>query len=359
MNFEFTKEQEMIRQMVRDFANDVIAPRAIEIDRDAKFPKDIFDQMGELGLLGLPIPEEYGGAGADTISYALAVEEIGRVCGSTGLSYAAAVSLGASPINMFGTETQKKTYLQPLAEGRALAAFGLTEPNAGSDAGGTKTTAVLEGDQYVINGEKCFITNASFAETLIVTAVTGKNEKGRNVISAFIVPTNTKGVTITSNYDKMGVRGSDTAEIVLEDVRIPKENLLGDKEAGFKQFLKTLDGGRISIGALGVGIAQAALDRALAYAKERTQFGKPIASFQAIQFKLADMAMEVELARNMVLKAAWLKDNEKAFSKEAAFAKLFATETAVRSADEAIQIHGGYGYMREYEVERYLQIGRA
>ncbi|MEI3609214.1 MULTISPECIES: acyl-CoA dehydrogenase family protein [unclassified Pseudogracilibacillus] len=355
MNFEFTKEQEMIRQMVRDFANDVIAPRAIEIDRDAKFPKDIFDQMGELGLLGLPIPEEYGGAGADTISYALAVEEIGRVCGSTGLSYAAAVSLGASPINMFGTETQKKTYLQPLAEGRALASFGLTEPNAGSDAGGTKTTAVLEGDQYVINGEKCFITNASFAETLIVTAVTGKNEKGRNVISAFIVPTNTKGVTITSNYDKMGVRGSDTAEIVLEDVRIPKENLLGDKEAGFKQFLKTLDGGRISIGALGVGIAQAALDRALAYAKERTQFGKPISSFQAIQFKLANMAMEVELARNMVIKAAWLKDRGKAFSKEAAYAKLFATETAVRSADEAIQIHGGYGYMREYEVERLLR----
>jgi len=355
MNFEFTKEQEMIRQMVRDFANDVIAPRAIEIDRDAKFPKDIFDQMGELGLLGLPIPEEYGGAGADTISYALAVEEIGRVCGSTGLSYAAAVSLGASPINMFGTETQKKTYLQPLAEGRALASFGLTEPNAGSDAGGTKTTAVLEGDQYVINGEKCFITNASFAETLIVTAVTGKNEKGRNVISAFIVPTNTKGVTITSNYDKMGVRGSDTAEIVLEDVRIPKENLLGDKEAGFKQFLKTLDGGRISIGALGVGIAQAALDRALAYAKERTQFGKPISSFQAIQFKLANMAMEVELARNMVIKAAWLKDQGKAFSKEAAYAKLFATETAVRSADEAIQIHGGYGYMREYEVERLLR----
>ncbi|HIV75099.1 MAG TPA: acyl-CoA dehydrogenase family protein [Candidatus Pseudogracilibacillus intestinigallinarum] len=355
MNFEFTKEQEMIRQMVRDFANDVIAPRAIEIDRDAKFPKDIFDQMGELGLLGLPIPEEYGGADADTISYALAVEEIGRVCGSTGLSYAAAVSLGASPINMFGTETQKKTYLQPLAEGRALASFGLTEPNAGSDAGGTKTTAVLEGDQYVINGEKCFITNASFAETLIVTAVTGKNEKGRNVISAFIVPTNTKGVTITSNYDKMGVRGSDTAEIVLEDVRIPKENLLGDKEAGFKQFLKTLDGGRISIGALGVGIAQAALDRALAYAKERTQFGKPISSFQAIQFKLANMAMEVELARNMVIKAAWLKDRGKAFSKEAAYAKLFATETAVRSADEAIQIHGGYGYMREYEVERLLR----
>src|SRR5699024_823436 len=355
MNFELTKEQKMIRQMVREFANDVIQPRAIEIDTKAAFPKDIFDQMGELGLLGLPFSEEYGGSGADTISYALAVEEIGRVCGSTGLSYAAAVSLGASPINMFGTEEQKEKFLRPLAEGQALGSFGLTEPNAGSDAGGTKTTAVLEGDEYVINGEKCFITNASFAETLIITAVTGKNENGRNIISAIIVPTDTPGVTITSDYDKMGVRGSDTAEIVLDNVRVPKENLLGDEKAGFKQFLTTLDGGRISIGALGVGIAQASLDKALAYAKERTQFGKPISSFQAIQFKLANMAMEVELSRNMVHKAAWLKDQGKPFSKEAAYAKLFATETAMRAADEAIQIHGGYGYMREYEVERYLR----
>lgn len=355
MNFELTKEQEMIRKMVRDFAERVIQPRAIEIDKEAKFPLDIFKQMGELGMMGIPFPEEYGGSGGDTIAYALAVEEIGRVCGSTGLSYAAAVSLGASPIYMFGTEEQKREYLEPLAKGEALGAFGLTEPNAGSDAGGTKTTAVLEGDDFVINGEKCFITNASYAKTLIITAVTGKNERGRNIISAIIVPTNTKGVTITSNYDKMGVRGSNTAEIVLEDVRVPKSNLLGDPEAGFKQFLTTLDGGRISIGALGVGIAQASLDKALQYAKERTQFGKPISSFQAIQFKLADMAMEIELARTMVLKAAWLKDNQKPFSKEAAYAKLFATETAVRAADEAIQIHGGYGYMREYEVERYLR----
>lgn len=355
MDFSFTKEQEMIRDMVRDFANNVIKPRAIEIDKKAEFPKDIFDQMGELGLLGLPFPEEYGGSNADTISYALAVEEIGRVCGSTGLSYAAAVSLGASPINMFGTEKQKELFLTPLAEGKALGAFGLTEPNAGSDAGGTKTTAVEDGDEFVINGEKCFITNASYAKTIIITAVTGKREDGRNIISAIIVPTDTEGVKITSNYDKMGVRGSDTAEVVLENVRVPKENLLGDPQAGFKQFLSTLDGGRISIGALGVGIAQAALDKSLAYARERKQFGKSISSFQAIQFKLADMAMEVELARNMVLKAAWLKDQGKPFSKEAAFAKLFATETAVRAADQAIQIHGGYGYMREYEVERYLR----
>lgn len=345
----------MVKKMVRDFAEEVIRPRAIEIDKLAEFPEDIFKQMGELGLLGIPFPEEYGGAGGDTISYALAVEEIGRVCGSTGLSYAAAVSLGASPLYAYGTEKQKEEYLKPLAEGKALGSFGLTEPNAGSDAGGTETTAVLDGEHYVINGEKCFITNASFAKIIIVTAVTGKNPKGKKLISSIIVPTETEGVTIKSAYDKMGVRGSDTAEVVLDNVVVPKENLLGEEHKGFQQFLSTLDGGRISIGALGVGIAQAALDKALSYAKERKQFGRPISKFQAIQFKLADMAMEVELARNMVLKAAWLKDQGKPFGKEAAFAKLFASETAVRSADQAIQIHGGYGYMREYEVERYLR----
>lgn len=355
MDFELTKEQQMVRSMVREFAEEVIRPRALEIDKEAKFPEDIFKQMGELGLLGIPFPEEYGGSGGDTLSYAIAVEEIGRVCGSTGLSYAAAVSLGASPFYYFGTEEQKQTYLTPLAEGKALASFGLTEPNAGSDAGGTKTTAVLDGDEYVINGEKCFITNASYAKTLIITAVTGKDSKGKNAITAFIVPTDTEGVTITSNYDKMGVRGSNTAEIVLENVRVPKENILGEKDKGFKQFLYTLDGGRISIGALGLGIAQASLDKALQYSKERKQFGQSISKFQAIQFKLADMAMEVELARNMVYKAAWLKDKGKAFKKEAAFAKLYATETAFRAANQAIQIHGGYGYMREYEVERYLR----
>lgn len=355
MNFELTKEQLMIKKMVKDFADEVIQPRAIEIDEEAAFPVDIFEQMGKLGLLGIPFPEEIGGSGGDTLSYALAVEEIGRVCGSTGLSYAAAVSLGASPIYYFGTEEQKDTFLKPLAKGEALGSFGLTEPNAGSDAGGTKTTAVMDGDDFIINGEKCFITNASFAKTLIVTAVTGKNDKGRNIISAIIVPTDTKGVSITSEYKKMGVRGSDTAEIVLTDVRVPRANLLGDPNKGFNQFLYTLDGGRISIAALGVGIAQGALDKALSYAKERKQFGKSISKFQAIQFKLADMAMEIELARNMVHKAAWLKDNKKAFSKEAAYAKLYATETAFRAANQAIQIHGGYGYMREYEVERYLR----
>ncbi|KHE72477.1 acyl-CoA dehydrogenase [Halobacillus sp. BBL2006] len=355
MNFELTKEQEMTRKMVRDFAEDVIRPRAVDIDVNADFPDDLFKEMGKLGLLGIPFPEEYGGSGGDTVTYALAVEEIGRVCGSTGLSYAAAVSLGASPIYYFGTEEQKREFLVPLAKGEGLASFGLTEPNAGSDAGGTKTRAELRGDHYVINGEKCWITNAEYARSITVTAVSGKRDDGKNIISAFIIPKDTPGMKITSPYDKMGVRGSNTSEIILEDVKVPKENILGDPSKGFKQFLYTLDGGRISIAALAVGIAQASLDRALAYAKERKQFGQPISKFQAIQFKLADMAMEVELARNMVLKAAWLKDKGKNFTKESAYAKLFASETAFRSANQAIQIHGGYGYMREYEVERFLR----
>lgn len=355
MDFDLTREQIMVRQMVADFADNVVRPRAVEIDATAVFPKDIFDEMGKLGLLGIPFPEQYGGSDGDTISYALAVEEIGRACGSTGLSYAAAVSLGASPIYYFGTEEQKQTYLKPIAEGRSLGAFGLTEPNAGSDSGGTRTTAKLEGNEYVIQGEKCFITNAGFADFIIVTAVTEKNTGSRNRISAIIVPAEADGLTIRSNYEKMGVRGSDTAEIVLDQVRVPKENLLGTAHQGHPQFLQTLDGGRISIAALAVGIAQAALDRSLQYAKDRKQFGKSISTFQAIQFKLADMAMEIELARNMVLKAAWLKDQGKHFSKEAAYAKLFASEMAFRCANQAIQIHGGYGYMREYEVERMLR----
>lgn len=355
MDFDLTKEQQMTREMVRSFAEDEIAPKAIEIDRTARFPIETFEKMGELGLLGIPFPEEYGGAGGDTISYALAVEEVGRACGSTGLSYAAAVSLGASPIYYFGTEEQKETFLTPLASGKALGSFGLTEPNAGSDAGGTQTKAVLEDEHYVINGEKCFITNAGYAKIIIVTAVTGKNSNGKNIVSAIIVPTDTPGLTIRNDYDKMGVRGSNTSEIILEQVKVPKENLLGDPDKGFSQFLYTLDGGRISIAALAVGIAQAAFDKALKFSKERVQFGQEIANFQAIQFKLADMGMEIELARNMVLKAAWLKDRIRPFTKEAAFAKLFASEMATRVCNEAIQIHGGSGYMREYEVERYLR----
>ncbi|ASS99582.1 acyl-CoA dehydrogenase [Geobacillus thermocatenulatus] len=355
MDFSLTKEQQMIKEMVRDFAEKEIAPYAAKWDEEAHFPLDVFRKMGELGLLGLPFPEEYGGAGGDTISYAIAVEEIGRACGGTGLSYAAAVSLGASPIYYFGTEEQKQKWLVPMAKGETLGAFGLTEPNAGSDAGGTRTTAVLDGDEYVINGEKCWITNAQYARQVIVTAVTGKDARGKNIITALIVPTDSPGFTIRSNYDKMGVRASNTCELVFENVRVPKENVLGDPQKGFKQFLYTLDGGRISIAALAVGIAQAAFEKALQYAKERVQFGQPISKFQAIQFKLADMAMGIELARNMVYKAAWLKDKGKPFTKEASFAKLFASEMGFRVCNQAIQIHGGYGYMKEYGVERHLR----
>lgn len=355
MNFELSKEQQMIKEMVREFAEKEIKPIAIELDEKSRFAEDVFKKIGELGLLGIPFPEQYGGSGGDTISYAIAVEEIGKACGGTGLSYAAAVSLGSSPIYYFGTEEQKQKYLVPLAKGETLAAFGLTEPGAGSDAGGTKTHAVLEGDEYVINGEKCWITNAGYSRTITVTAVSGKDDRGKNIISAFIVPTDTPGVTINSNYEKMGVRASNTCEIILEDVRVPKENILGDPQKGFKQFLYTLDGGRISIAALAVGVAQAAFERSLSFAKERKQFGQPISNFQAIQFKLADMAMEIELARNMVYKAAWLKDHNKPFTKESAYAKLFASEMAFRASNQAIQIHGGSGYMREYEVERYLR----
>ncbi|REK53859.1 MAG: acyl-CoA dehydrogenase [Geobacillus sp.] len=355
MNFALTKEQKMIQEMVRDFAEKEIAPYAAKWDEEAHFPFEVFKKMGKLGLLGIPFPEKYGGAGGDTISYAIAVEEIGRACGGTGLSYAAAVSLGASPIYYFGTEEQKQKWLVPMAKGETLGAFGLTEPNAGSDAGGTRTTAVLDGDEYVINGEKCWITNAQYSRQVIVTAVTGKDERGKNIISAIIVPTDAPGFTIRSNYDKMGVRASNTCELVFENVRVPKENVLGDPKKGFKQFLHTLDGGRISIAALAVGIAQAAFEKAFQYAKERVQFGQTISKFQAIQFKLADMAMEIELARNMVYKAAWLKDQGKPFTKEASFAKLFASEMGFRVCNQAIQIHGGYGYMKEYGVERHLR----
>lgn len=355
MNFELTSEQQMLKEMVRDFAEKEIKPYAREVDRTGKMRYETFEKLGKAGLLGIPFPERYGGAGGDTLSYVIAVEEIGRACGGTGLSYAATVSLGASPIYYFGTEEQKEKWLVPMAKGEALGAFGLTEPNAGSDAGATETKAVLDGDEWVINGEKCWITNAGYARQIIVTAVTGKRKDGRNIISAIIVPTDAKGVKISCNYDKMGVRGSNTCEVVLEDVRVPRENLLGDETKGFSQFLYTLDGGRISIAALSVGIAQAAFEKALAFAKQRKQFGKPISSFQAIQFKLANMAMGLELARNQVYKAAWLKDAGKPFGKEAAIAKLYASEVGFSICNEAIQIHGGSGYMKEYDVERHLR----
>ncbi|MEW9667383.1 acyl-CoA dehydrogenase [Ammoniphilus sp. 3BR4] len=357
MDFDLTEEQGMIRKMLRDFAEGEVAPGADERDKTGVFPVEIVKKMADLELMGLPFPEQYGGGGADTISFAIVVEELSRVCGSTGITYSAHISLGGAPIHLFGTEEQKQKYLTPLCRGEYLGAFGLTEPNAGSDAGGTQTTAVPDGDEWVINGSKCFITNASFAKNLALTAVTDKT-RGTSGITAFIVPTDAPGFTVVNNYEKMGLHASNTTELIMENVRIPKENQLGKEGYGFKQFLITLDGGRIGIGAMAVGIAQGAYEKALRYAQERKQFGQSLSKFQAIQFKLADMAMNIELARTMVYKAAWLKDQGRKFTKDAAMAKLFASETCTRVCDQAIQIHGGYGYMKEYQVERFYRDGK-
>lgn len=354
MNFELTAEQKMIQKTLREFSEAEVAPGALERDKTKEFPLDVFKKLSDLGVMGLPFPEEYGGGGADTVSFAIVVEELSRACGSTGITYSAHVSLGGAPIHLFGTPEQKEKYLVPICTGESFGAFGLTEPNAGSDAGGTETSAELENGEYTINGSKCYITNASYARFLALTAVTARNE-GKKEISALIVPTDSVGFSVIDNYEKMGLHASNTTELILEDVKVPEENLLGKKGEGFKQFLKTLDGGRIGIGAMGVGIAQAAYEKALAYAQERKQFGKNLSSFQAIQFKLADMAMKVELARTMVYKAAWLKDQGKPFTKEAAMCKLYASEICMEVASQAIQIHGGYGYMKEYQVERFLR----
>lgn len=354
MNFDLTDEQEMIKKMIREFSEEQVAPGAIERDRTKAFPTEIFNDLSEMGLMGLPFSEAYGGGDGDTISFAIVTEELSRACASTGITYSAHISLGGAPLHLFGTEEQKKKYLRPICTGESFGAFGLTEPNAGSDAGGTQTTAKEDGDDFVINGSKVYITNASYAKHLAITAITG-NENGKKEISAIIVPTDAEGFTIIDNYEKMGLNASNTTELVLDNVRVPKENLLGKRGHGFKQFLTTLDGGRIGIGAMAVGIAQAAYERALNYSKERKQFGKTLSQFQVTQFKLADMAMKIELARNMVYKAAWLKDEGRPFTKEAAMCKLYASEIAMEVANEAIQIHGGYGYMKEYEVERMMR----
>ncbi|RWR15141.1 acyl-CoA dehydrogenase [Siminovitchia fortis] len=354
MNFDLTSEQSMIRRTIREFAREEVAPGAIERDRNSEFPKEVFKKLADLGMMGLPFPEEYGGAGADTVSFAIVTEELSRVCASTGITYSAHISLGGAPLYMFGTEEQKKKYLIPICRGDSLGAFGLTEPNAGSDAGGTQTTAVPEGDHYIINGNKCFITNASYARHVALTAITGR-KNGEKQISAIIVPTDAEGFTIINQYEKMGLHASDTTELVLENVKVGKDHLLGKEGEGFKQFLKTLDGGRIGIGAMAVGIAQGAYDKALQYVKERKQFGRTLSQFQATQFKIADMAMKIEAARNMVYKAAWLKDQGRPFAKEASMCKLFASEVCMEITDEAVQLHGGYGYMREYEVERMMR----
>jgi alkylation response protein AidB-like acyl-CoA dehydrogenase len=349
-----TEEQCMIRQTVRDFALSTIEPRAAYIDRTQEFPVETFKAMAELGLLGIPIPEKYGGAGLDYLSYALTVEEIARVCASTALSLAAHTSLVCIPLSLFGSEAQKEKYLIPVASGEVLGAYGLTEPNAGSDSGGTETRAELRGDKWVLNGTKIFITNANYAQVYIATARTTK-DVGTQGISAFVFDRNTPGFSLGPKDEKLGMRGSDWGTLIFEDAEIPAENLLGEDGQGFKYFMKTLDSGRISIGALGVGIAQGCLDKSIQYAKERKQFGKAIAEFQAIQFMLSDMATEIEAARHLVYNAARLREAGLPFSKEASMAKLFASEVASRGANKAIQIHGGYGYTKDFPVERYLR----
>ncbi|HEV2461587.1 MAG TPA: acyl-CoA dehydrogenase family protein [Ktedonobacterales bacterium] len=355
MDFELSAEQQMIRNLCRDFAENEIKPHAEEMDRSGAFPYTIIRKMGELGLLGLPFPEEYGGAGADFLSYCLALEEIGRGDAAVGITLEAHTSLGATPFFLYGSEEQKRQYLVPLAQGQQLWSFGLTEPGAGSDAAGTETHAELQGGAWHINGAKNFITNAGTEMTggVTITAVTGKQSDGHKEITNLIVPLGTPGYIIGNAYHKMGWRASDTRPLSFEDCQVPEGNTLGKRGEGFHHFMHILDLGRIAIAALSIGLAQACYDESLKYARERRQFGKPIFDFEATQFKLADMAMEIELARLMYYKAAWLHMQGQPFRREASMAKLFASETAKRAADQAVQIHGGYGFMDEYPVSRY------
>ncbi|HEX9036216.1 MAG TPA: acyl-CoA dehydrogenase family protein [Ktedonobacterales bacterium] len=355
MDFTLNDEQTMIRTMCREFAEEEIKPKAEEIDRTGTFPVEIVRKMGSLGLLGLPFPEDEGGAGADFLTYCVALEEIGRGDASVGITMEAHTSLGATPFHLFGSKEQKQEYLVPLAQGRKLWAFGLTEPNAGSDSGGTETHAEREGDSWRINGSKAFITNAGteMSAGVTITAVTGKTADGHKAITNFIVPRGVPGYEIGAAYHKMGWRASDTRPLSFQDCIVPDAQRLGDEGDGFRQFMEILDGGRVAIAALNVGLAQACLDESLKYARERKQFGRPISAFQAIQFKLADMAMEIELSRLMYYKAAWLRMQGAPFRREASMAKLYSSETAKRCADQAVQIHGGYGFMDEYPVSRF------
>jgi len=351
MNFELNEEQRLVRDMVRDFAQKELAPRAAQVDKTEEFPAENIRKMAELGLLGLPYPEKYGGGGGDYLSFAIAVEEVARACGSTALIYAAHVSLGCGPIYYFGTEEQKQRWLPHLCSGKGLGAFGLTEPEAGSDAGSTRTVAVRDGDCYVLNGSKMWITSGALADVVVATAKTDP-AAGTRGISCFLVAKGTPGFIPGKNEPKMGLKGSVTSALTFEECIVPASNLLGKEGEGFRQMLVTLDGGRISIGAMALGLAQAALDQATRYAKERKQFGQPIANLQALQWMIADMATEIDAARLLIYRAAAMKDAGQPFSKEAAMAKLFASETAERAAFKAVQIHGGYGYSREYPVER-------
>ncbi len=348
------KEHEEFRKWARGLVEKVVAPAASQLDSSEKPDLEVVKKLGESGLMGIPYPEEHGGAGLDNLSYAIAVEEVSRVCGSTGLFLAAHTSLGAAPFHLFGTDEQKKKYLVPLASGEMIGAFGLTEPGAGSDAGGIRTTAELDGDQWVINGTKCFITSGRLAQVVVIAAITDKS-KGKKGMSSIIVERGTPGFGYGKEEKKLGVRGTDTSELVFDNCRVPKTNLLGSEGEGLKQFLTILDGGRVSIGAMAVGIAQGCLEESSKYAKQRIQFGKPISELQAIQVMVADMATQVEAARQLLYHAARLEDAGRSFVKEAAMAKLFASRIAVKAGLDAIQVHGGYGYMKDYPVERMLR----
>jgi len=360
VNFDLAPEHELVRKTVREFAEERVAPLAAELDREQRFPYDLVAELADLGLMGMPVPEEYGGAGADTVSYAIAVEELTRVDSSVAITLAAHTSLGAMPILLFGTDEQRQRWLPDLATGRKLAAFGLTEPGAGSDAAATRTTAELRDGQWVVNGSKTFITNAG---TDITACVTITARTGEDEISNLIVPNGAPGYGISAPMHKLGWRASDTRELSFEDCAVPEENLLGERGKGFNQFLEILDGGRISVAAMGVGLAQGAYDLAFGYAKEREQFGRPIARFQAVQFALADMAVEIEAGRVLTYKAAWLKDQGRPFALQAAMAKLYTGELSHRVANAALQIHGGYGFMEEspiarlYRDQKILEIG--
>jgi alkylation response protein AidB-like acyl-CoA dehydrogenase len=355
LEFNLTHEQQQLRKSIREFAEGEIAPNVMEWDEASHFPMEIIPKLGDMGLLGVIFPEQYGGAGLGYMEYVIAVEELSRVDGSVGIIVAAHNSLCSNHIYKFGTDAQKKKYLTPLAQGKKIGAWSLTEPEAGSDAGGTRTTARRDGSHWVLNGSKTFTTNGHYADFCVAMAVTDKS-KGSHGISAFILEKGMSGFRPGKKENKLGLRASDTSEVIFTDCRVPAENLLGNEGEGFTGSLAVLDGGRISIAALGLGMAQGALDAATGYAKQRKQFGKTISEFQAIQFKLADMATEVEAARLLVYQAAWLADQKSArFTREASMAKLFASEVAVRVANECVQIHGGYGFIKDYPAEKYYR----
>ena len=356
MNLDLGEEHELLRRTVRDFSEERIAPIAEELDREHRFPYEVVEGLAELGVMGVPIPEEYGGAGLDTLSYALVIEELARIDSSVAITVAAHTSLGSMPILLFGSEEQRRAWLPDLASGRRLAAFGLTEPGAGSDAGATRTRAELRDGSWMVNGSKQFITNAGTDITacVTITAVTGERD-GQPEVSNLIVPSGTPGLEVSAPLHKLGWCASDTRELSFRDCAVPEENLLGERGAGFPQFLEILDGGRISVAALAVGLSQGAYEQALSYARTREQFGRPISRFQAIQFKLADMATEIEAARALTWRAAWLKDEGRPYAREAAMAKLFSGELSNRVVNDALEIHGGYGFMSETPISRFYR----